>query len=93
MNWKRWILKTEEDWMSNKGLVAVIVLCIILFGCGYSLTWLFKTPNEAGDTAGLVNGFFSALAFACVIYAIFLQKHELELQRQELADTREELKG
>lgn len=77
----KWMSNTKEYWMSNRGLAAVIVICIILFGCGYSLTWLFKTPNEAGDTAGLVNGFFSALAFACVIYAIFLQKHELEPQR------------
>lgn len=79
--------------MSYIGLLMVVVICIIVFGIGYSLTWLFEEPNEAGDTAGLINGLFSALAFAGVIYAIFLQKHELELQRQELADTREELKG
>ncbi len=77
-------------WMNYKGLWTILGLCIIVFGVGYGLTWCFKTPNEAGDTAGLINGFFSALAFAGVIYAIFLQRNELELQRKELADTRAE---
>jgi len=84
---------TKEFWMSYRGLSVVVMICIIVFGIGYRLTWIFDEPNEAGDTAGLINGLFSALAFAGVIYAIFLQKHELELQRQELAETREELKG
>lgn len=81
----------KKFWMSNHGLIAMITICIVLFAACYTCTWLFDKPNEAGDTAGLVNGLFSALAFACVIYAIFLQKHELELQRQELRDTRDEL--
>ncbi len=49
---------------------------------------------------GAVNALFSGLAFAGVIFAIFLQRHEiklqrkeLELQRKELALTRGELKG
>lgn len=76
--------------MSYKGLFATLLLCVVAFVAGYAATWLFASPNEAGDTAGLINGFFSALAFAGVIYAIFLQRHELELQRKELADTRAE---
>lgn len=76
--------------MSYKGLVTVLLICIAFFVIVYGLTWLFDKPNEAGDTAGLVNGLFSALAFAGVIYAIFLQRNELELQRKELADTRAE---
>ena len=48
------------------------------------------SPNEAGDTAGLANGIFSALAFAGVVFAIFLQRKELELQRNELTLTRSE---
>jgi uncharacterized membrane protein YgaE (UPF0421/DUF939 family) len=41
---------------------------------------------------GAVNTLFSGLAFAGVIYAIFLQRRELELQRNELEMTRAELK-
>jgi len=47
--------------------------------------------NEIGDSAGAVNGLFSALAFAGVIFAIILQKKELSLQRRELEQTRQEL--
>lgn len=87
----RIIMKWNKDfWMSFKGLFATLLLCVVAFVAGYAATWLFASPNEAGDTAGLINGFFSALAFAGVIYAIFLQRHELELQRKELADTRAE---
>lgn len=82
---------TKDEWLSLRGMFWVIIICVIVYVIGYSLTWCFKTPHEAGDTAGLVNGLFSALAFAGVIYAIFLQKHELELQRQELSDTRAEM--
>lgn len=42
---------------------------------------------------GAVNALFSGLAFASLVYAIFLQRRELELQRQELAFTRAELEG
>lgn len=41
-----------------------------------------------GDMFGAVNAFFSALAFACVFYALILQRQDLRLQRQELEDTR-----
>lgn len=40
---------------------------------------------------GAVNTLFSGLAFAGVIYAIFLQSEELALQRNELKLTRDEL--
>ena len=46
-----------------------------------------------GDSFGAVNALFSGLAFAGVIYAIILQRKELQLQREELEATRGELKG
>jgi len=45
----------------------------------------------AGDSYGALNALFSGLAFAGVIYAILLQRTELQLQRDELALTRREL--
>lgn len=77
-----------------KGLVILIAICTILFVFFLTGTLILsKKPNEFGDSAGATNGLFSALAFAGVIYAIFLQKNELELQRQELKDTRKEIAG
>ena len=45
-----------------------------------------------GDMFGVGNAIFSALAFAGVIIAIFLQREELKLQRLELELTRKEVK-
>lgn len=65
------------------------------------LVWLFSGyylkdfPQRGtfGDMFGAINALFSGLAFAGVIYAIFLQRKELELQRKELESTRQELEG
>lgn len=46
-----------------------------------------------GDSFGVVNALFSGLAFAGVIYAILLQKKELELQRKELKLQRKTLEA
>lgn len=45
-----------------------------------------------GDLFGAVNALFSGLAFAGLIYTIFLQKEDLQMQREEIAQNRKELK-
>jgi hypothetical protein len=45
-----------------------------------------------GDMFGAVGSLYSGLAFAGIIYTIFLQRKELTLQRKELELTRNELK-
>lgn len=69
------------------------------------LSWIFidkyivsTSPGESnetirgvfGDKFGAVNALFSGLAFAGIIFTIFLQKRELTLQREELEQTRNE---
>lgn len=79
---------------------------IILFGIVINLwlaSWYFTINSSElgdwgarsafGDMFGSVNALFSGLAFAGVIYAIFLQRKELFLQRKELEQTRAELEG
>lgn len=56
-----------------------------------------KTPNDSafglsGDFFGLANAVFSALAFAMIIVTLWMQKHELKQQREELEITRDVLK-
>ena len=86
--------KIMKLWKDYRGFIILIMLCLILFTLFLYLTnIMFGKPNEFGDSAGATNGLFSALAFAGVIYAIFLQKNELTLQRQELKDTRTEIAG
>lgn len=43
-----------------------------------------------GDKFGAINALFSSLAFAGIIFTIFLQKRELKLQREEMEETRGE---
>ena len=84
--------KSLKKYRDFRILIWLGIGCFIVFGLFLLLTnVIFCNPNEFGDSAGATNGLFSALAFAGVIYAIFLQKDELSLQRQELKNTRKEL--
>jgi len=83
---------------SSKYKSLFILFCLVVsvwLIAGIASFYFFATWNDRGtfgDMFGAVNALFSGLAFAGVIYAIFLQRKELELQREELILTREELK-
>lgn len=52
--------------------------------------WATKNQGgQFGDSFGVVNALFSGLAFAGVIFAILLQKKELELQRVAITGEKE----
>lgn len=72
--------------------ILVIVVVGLWVASGYIL---IGNPDRGtiGDMFGAVNSLFSGLAFAGLIYTIFLQKNELGLQRKELELTRDELRG
>ncbi len=57
--------------------------------------WLESRPDRGtfGDMFGSVNALFSGLAFAALIYTIFLQRRELKLHQHELQLTHEEMKA
>ncbi|MHC4394561.1 MAG: putative phage abortive infection protein [Planctomycetota bacterium] len=57
--------------------------------------WLIGWPTRGqfGDLFGGLNALFSGFAFAGLIYTIYLQHKELQLQRLELKQTRKELEG
>lgn len=84
---------TEEERETSGGTLAVILLCIVIIWA--TSGWLLH-PMEArgtfGDMFGAVNALFSGLAFATLIYTVFLQRRELQLQRKELEYTRQELR-
>lgn len=70
----------------------VIVLVVVVWATGW-LLYPLKGRGTIGDMFGVVNALFSALAFAGIIYTVWLQKTELQLQRRELELTRAELEG
>ncbi len=98
--------ENEVQDSNTKDIFIGIGLFLLVFGFWY-ISWCYidnkiysddKTiaSSEAirgqfGDKFGAINSLFSGLAFAGIIFTIFLQKRELSLQRQELKDTREEL--
>lgn len=78
-----------------KFLILPILITFVLVIWGISGFLLIDNPDRGtiGDMFGAVNSLFSGLAFAGLIYTIFLQKNELGLQRKELTFTREEIRG
>lgn len=74
-------------------LIVTIVGVVVLWGALGYFASTRADPGRFGDMFGAVNALFSGLAFAGLIYAIWLQRVELRLQREELAATRAELRG
>lgn len=98
-------LATAVDSGSNSPITKVALYTVTSVTLLWMLNWLliFASPTSRGtigDMFGTLNALFSGLAFVGVIYAILLQRAELQLQRKdneytrdELALTRKEVKG
>lgn len=85
-----------KDYIKNRpyssatiSILLFFVLYFILVRCYYPA---LSDSGLFGDMFGGINALFSGLAFLGVIYAIILQREELQLQRKELELTRGELK-
>jgi hypothetical protein len=87
---------------TNKLFTIITGLIFFVFAAYISLVLYLTWPisefsiNKAGvfgDSFGVLTSLFSGLAFAGLIWAIFLQKQELRLQRKELELTRKEFEG
>ena len=91
-------VNSSNDLFLGLGLFAAVVIF-------WLLSWYFIDQNVLtdnkidsnliargvfGDKFGAINALFSGLAFAGIIFTIFLQKRELALQREELEETRKE---
>ncbi len=71
--------------------VAVLLLWIIAGTLIIDAFPSWPERGQFGDMFGAVNSLFSGLAFAGVIFTIYLQRQELALQRRELELTRTQL--
>ena len=69
-------------------LIWIIVVGIIVIAGAWFLNYTAVLEGAFGDKFGVVNSLFSGFAFAGIIITIYMQKHELELQRRELKETR-----
>ena len=81
--------------MRTRTVVALVLGGVaISLACGLLPLWLFREWSERaafGDMFAAGEAVASALALGGVIVAIVLQREELQLQRRELAETREVL--
>lgn len=83
-------VKGTRLWILYLALFAVFVTWAT---SGYILYPLESTIRGTfGDMFGAVNSLFSGLAFAALIFTVFMQREELSLQRKELEYTRQELR-
>lgn len=86
--------KKKKNYHVELGVSLLLVVIAIYFGSWGLLCHYVDSADRGvfGDQFGAVNALFSGLAFAGLIYTIFLQHDELCCQRQELADNRKEMK-
>ncbi len=74
-------------------LFVFLTIFVVCIGYGYIIwgtEWtLENNRGKFGDSFGALNTLFAGLAFAGVIWAILLQREELEHQRTELKDQKE----
>lgn len=92
----------EPRWLVLMALIclAVILVLVIVAKSQYWLVENYVQKNGddevtrfgiSGDFFGFANALFSALAFAMIIVTLWMQKHELQQQREELEITRDVL--
>jgi len=75
--------KTKFLWLGS-GFPIIVIIWLVYYG--------YQSPLDKDISFDRLNTLFSGLAFWGVVFAILLQKSELQLQRDELRLTRNELK-
>jgi hypothetical protein len=84
---------SDEKSPSLLWLIGAISLVLVVVGLNAYFLFPYDARGTFGDMFGGVNALFTGLAFAVLIYTVWLQRSELVLQRKELEQTRDELKG
>jgi hypothetical protein len=89
-------MSSKNDNKNIPNIRKFVILVILLWITTFFIILIFNKYDSnsgvLGDSFGILNALFSGLAFAILIYTMFLQKEELKLQRKELELTRNELK-
>ncbi len=70
-------------------IIAGVIAIILWFSNMYILGGMNATERGTyGDMFGAVNSIFSGFAFVGIVYAIYLQRKEIELAKLELSETK-----
>lgn len=88
----------KDFWAGLKGFSVIAAIVILIWIANFFAMPYFFPADEggkignagtAGDMFGGITALFSGLAFAGLITTLVMQRKELELQRNELSQTRE----
>lgn len=74
-------------------IVSVVLAVAFVASCWLATFWFGHAANASargtfGDMFGAANAAFSGLAFVGIIYAIFLQRNEVKIAKEDLNTTR-----
>ncbi|WP_435623311.1 hypothetical protein [Flagellimonas sp.] len=85
---------TKKTTPPNLNILLLVVVGIWVLSAILILVFFdnWETRGTFGDLFGAVNALFSGMAFAGLLYTIILQKQDINLQREEIAANRLELK-
>lgn len=88
--------ESDKTKYNFKNIIFTTVLAVlIVWSITFLIIYLFPgkelTSGTIGDSFGMMNSLFSALAFALLILTSLMQSQELELQREELTENRIQL--
>lgn len=85
---------TKEKFKKPNFITISITITIIIISL-WVLTYFLLIDNDKkgviGDMFGSINALFSGLALAGIILTILLQRKEISLQREEMAEHRKQL--
>ncbi|WP_430409821.1 hypothetical protein [Kordia sp.] len=73
--------------------VGVLIIIFLWLFSGVAISWIVPKLQDRGvigDMFGAINALFSGLALAFVIYTVYLQSKQLDLQNKEIKNALEE---
>lgn len=97
----RQVTHSWKDWIIGAAIAAAVIGVWYYAWCWIDTNVLSSTPVSQtdevargvfGDKFGAVNALFSGLAFAGIIFTIYLQRRELALQRADIQEQNETLR-
>lgn len=87
-------IRRENFFLSYKGLLLLLSAVVVIWALYAALILLLVSGMDnrgmSGDMFGGITALFSGLAFAGLIFTLFVQKKELQFQREELSHLVEE---
>jgi hypothetical protein len=85
--WRNFVAQAKEP--TVKLAVVLGFLVVTLWVINLVVVYCWPERGTFGDMFGAVNALFTGLAFAAVIYAILIQRHEVGLLKKELSRSKE----